>query len=318
MEDAEFSHENWVESVVKNLGDNIAFGAVCALDFYGSRTDGDIETLLALMDADWIEDLSNECVLNAATVQGRIRSVELATGRQIVTTKEVDSVVESCLGTDFDWHRSLHGLRLASQIVENSIEQKTDSRNKLLKPAAMVAWRIASQDPIGGVLSGLSLANAAANWVKKGSHLEKAIELWDLEIQRFAWSTLNWRTSARESLEAFLKTFSAQVFGNIDGCTKERVYEQMVLDIELMETEFDERPKDLTVGMENNTCPRCGISYSDDTVWCDGCEVSLQSNYEDSAPEMSEIPLVDRTVCPSCSHKYPRGTTWCSRCEVGL
>jgi len=289
MVDYEQLHETadiWADKVSKLLADSIAIGAALALEDYCStqRVD-DFVGWIEKMEPELILEITNDYLLELSDVVEWLEPpLEVAELEYLLEDEEflqrINEEVLLCNQEDSDWENALTGLSYAYYDVLNAYEEENSSSKyfSLGFAAGTSAARFAAGDWIGGSVGAIKVVGQLTRLGESNAAFERILHRWDLEVQRFQWSTFHWRYEVEMRLYRLLLNLLTRItYEEQEGCDLlQLTLEEMIDELTTLSEEVEaKKVTDFTVGIESNSCPRCGTQYPAEIYYCDICEVSL-------------------------------------------
>lgn len=270
----------WVDQISDMLADQVGIGGMLALleyeDIHRVSTIGE---LVEPFELEIMLNLTNNEMLQTQHIFTILERVTLASGFEaLCDMDEAVKCVENCIEDDADWERALSGLMYARMDLLDAEPDHMMRAFNIGRHLGSGVIRAIGKDP-RAIIDGLKVGSELIKWSRADAKFERAIERWDLEVSRFAWSTLKWRDNAKEHLKELLDNAAEQAAFNVDEDQFEDVLLAMQQDITAYGAEFqrksEQRFVDFNVGIEDNSCPRCQRQYPADVDYCHNCQVGL-------------------------------------------
>ena len=276
----------WADKISKLLADSIAIGAALALeDYCSTQKVEDFVEWIQKLDPELILEITNDYLLEVNdVVEWLEQPFEAAELEHILRDEdflqEVLEMVALCNQEDSDWENALTGLNFAYNDVLMAYEEENSSSKYFYLgfAAGTTAFRLASGDWIGGGVGAIKVVDQLTQLGEGDAAFERILVRWDLEVERFQWSTFHWRYQAEIRMYQFLIHMLTRItYDDQEGCdflqfTLEHMIDELTT---LSEEVAAKKVTDFTVGIENNSCPRCFTQYSPEIEYCDICEVGL-------------------------------------------
>ena len=275
----EMEHK-WIEQMAEMLADQVGIGAMISLLEYEDihRVDN-MSTLVEPFEPETILSLTNSEMLQTRHIFTLLERVTLASGfAELCDMDEVVKCVAACIEDDADWERALEGLIYAKDDLLNAEPQHMQRVFNIGRHLGSGVIRAMSQDPTA-IVDGLKVGAELIKWSQADAKFVRAAERWDLEVSRFTWSTLTWRSNAKKSLKLLLDDVAERAIHNSDVAYFEDVLSAMQQDVLAFGTAFQRRAEqrfvDFNAGIEDNSCPQCRKQYPAGVVYCQKCQVGL-------------------------------------------